>query len=120
MAKLSTKKQNELIETEREKLSGIFEDISEDKKEVAARLIDRVAFMTITLQILEDDIKKKGPTYLFENGKQVMYVENPSQKSYNTMINRYTASCGKLFDLLGNNDNGEQDDDGFESFVNKR
>lgn len=75
--------------------------------------------MTITLKILEDDIKNKGPTYPFENGKQRMYVENPSQKSYNTMINRYTAAYGKLFDLLPKETQNELDD-GFDSFVSKR
>ena len=100
MAKLSKAKQDELIKQEINRWNIIFKDISEDKKEAAARLIERVAFMTITLEILEEDIKAKGPTYKFENGSQVMFVENPSQKSYNTMINRYTAACDKLFSLL--------------------
>ncbi len=50
------------------------------KKRAAKKLIERVAFMTITLEILEDDIKAKGATYLFEQGAQKMIVENPSQK----------------------------------------
>lgn len=116
--KLSAKKQDELIRAEIDKLRAAFSDISEDKREVAERLIERVAFMTITLQILEDDIKRKGPTYKFEQGSQKMYVENPSQKSYNTMINRYTAAYGKLFDLLP--EDKRDVDDGFESFVSKR
>jgi hypothetical protein len=118
LAKLTVKKQNELISEETERLQEIFEDISDDKKEVAESLIERVAFMTITLKILEDDIKSKGPTYLFKNGKQEMYVENPSQKSYSTLINRYTAAYGKLFDLLPKDKQNELDD-GFDSFVNK-
>jgi hypothetical protein len=119
MAKLSTKKQNEMISKEIEKLEEIFADISEDKLKVARRLIERVAFMTITLQILEDDIKRKGPTYKFEQGKQKMVVENPSQKSYNTMINRYTAACKELFNLLPKEAQQEQDD-GFDSFIGER
>lgn len=119
MPKLSAKKQNELIASEIEKLEAIFSDISEEKQKVAKRLIERVAFMTITLQILEDDIKTKGPTYKFEQGAQKMVVENPSQKSYNTMINRYTAAYDKLFNLLPKEVVAEEDD-GFESFVNAK
>ena len=119
MAKLSRKKQDELIAAETEKLEAIFEDISEEKQKVAKRLIERVAFMTITLQILEDDIKTKGPTYLFKQGSQEMYVENPAQKSYNTMINRYTAAYGKLFDLLPK-EVANEEDDGFDAFIGKR
>lgn len=116
--KPSAKRQDELIQAEIEKLKTIFKDISGDKKKVAERLIARIAFMTITLQVLEDNIKRKGPTYLFKQGSQEMYVENPAQKSYNTMINRYTAAYGKLLDLLP--EEPKKEDDGFESFVMDR
>lgn len=72
----------------------------ESKREVAKELIERIAFMTIQLEILEDTIKTKGPTYTYKNGSQKMLIENPAQKSYNTTMNRYTAAYGKLFDLL--------------------
>lgn len=116
---MSEKKQNELIQIEIDKLKDVFKDISEEKQEVAERLIERVGFMTITLELLEEDIKKKGPIYLFKQGSQKMYVENPSQKSYNTMINRYTAAYGKLFDLLPKESNKDEDD-GFDAFIKKR
>jgi len=119
MVKLSAKKQNVLIAAEIDRLSSIFENISEEKQEVAKRLIERVAFMTITLQILEDDIKSKGPTYKMVQGSQNMLVENPAQKSYNTMINRYTMACDKLTHLLPKEVPFDPDD-GFESFVNDR
>jgi hypothetical protein len=123
MAKLSKVKQNELIEKEIEKFNEILKDLTEEKKEVAQRLIERVAFMTITLQILEDTIKTKGPTYLFKNGSQKMMVENPAQKSYNAMINRYTSAYEKLINLLPKEPSSNNDgagDDGFEEFVNER
>lgn len=100
MAKLGRPKQNEMIQREVEKWNKIFSKLSVDKREAASDLIDRVAFMTITLGILEEDIKIKGPTYKFKNGAQEMFIENPSQKSYNTMINRYTVACDKLISLL--------------------
>ena len=115
--KLTSEKQNELIVAEADKLRGLFTDISDEKRRVADRLIERVAFMTITLKILEDDIKDKGPTYLFENGKQKMFVENPSQKSYNTMINRYTASCKELFNILPKE--VQEQGDGFDDFLSR-
>ncbi|WP_017726758.1 hypothetical protein [Halalkalibacterium ligniniphilum] len=119
MAKLAKAKQDELIKAEIEKLEEIFKDLSEDKQKVASRLIERVAFMTITLQILEDNIKTKGPTYLFKQGSQQMMVENPAQKSYNAMINRYTAAYDKLFNLLPK-EGPVDEDDGFEKFVDRR
>lgn len=123
MAKLSKKKQDELIQQEIERYNHIFQYLQEDKKQVAQRLIERVAFMTITLQILEEQIKLKGPTYLFKNGSQQMIIENPAQKSYNAMINRYTSAYEKLFALLpkeGLTVEDEEDADGFDAFVNDR
>lgn len=124
MAKLSKKKQDELIEQEKNRLLEVFKDIPDLKMKVASSLIERVAFMKVTLEILEDDIKTRGPTYLFQNGSQRMKVENPSQKSYNTMINRFTSAHEKLMNLLPK-DNGdysptangnEEEVDDFEAF----
>src|SRR5690606_1468846 len=119
MAKLSKKKQDELIQKEIERLYEIFKDLPEDKKRVAKDLIERVAFMTVTLRILEDEIKRKGPIYNFVQGKQKMRIESPAQKSYNTMINRYTAAYKELFNLLPK-DIPKEEDDGFAAFVMER
>jgi hypothetical protein len=100
--KYSIKLQDELIAAEIEKWNSTLSKMPANKKEAAAVLVERVAFMTVTLRILEEDIKAKGPTYRFENGSQKMHVENPSQKSYNTMINRYTAACDKLLAMIPN------------------
>lgn len=99
---ISIKKQDELIDEEIEKWNSTLSKMPVNKKEAAAVLVERVAFMTVTLRILEADIKAKGPTYQFVNGSQKMHVENPSQKSYNTMINRYTAACDKLLAMVPN------------------
>ncbi|WP_088033521.1 hypothetical protein [Evansella clarkii] len=114
MAKLSNKAQTELIQKEIDRLNSIFIDLPESKREVAKELIERVAFMTIQLEILEDTIKTKGATYTFKNGTQRMLIENPAQKSYNTMVNRYTAAYDKLFNLLNfiedDEDENEEED----------
>ena len=109
-----------LIDKEIKVLEGEFKTISDDKRKLAKRLIERVAFMTITLEVLEDDIKTRGPTYLFEQGSQKMIVENPSQKSFNTMINRYNAMYSTLINLLPKDTGNKEESDGFEEFVMKR
>ncbi|WP_176546762.1 hypothetical protein [Bacillus pseudomycoides] len=123
MAKLSKKKQDELIDQEIERLNDIFKDIPVDKKKAVRELIERVAFMTITLEILEETIKTKGPTYMFQNGSQKMLMENPAQKSYNVMINRYTAAYEKLLNFLAKDIPGQGKEpletDTFQKFNNK-
>ncbi|WP_102707007.1 hypothetical protein [Terribacillus saccharophilus] len=100
--KNSKEKQDEQILAEIEKWNSTLSKMPSNKREAAQVLVERVAFMTVTLRILEEDIKAKGPTYRFVNGSQKMHVENPSQKSYNTMINRYTAACDKLLAMVPN------------------
>lgn len=120
MAKLSKSKQDILIDKERKRILAQLAGISDDKKELARSLVDRVAFMKVILEILEDDIKITGPTYPFEQGVQKMIVENPSQKSYNTMINRYTTAFDKLINLLPKENKEEVGSDGFDDFVESR
>jgi hypothetical protein len=119
MAKLSKKEQDKLISEEIERLNDICKDLSEEKRSAAKELIERIAFMTVTLEILEDIIKTKGPTYLFKQGAQQMMIENPAQKSYNAMINRYTTAYDKLFNLLPKEVQSEESD-GFDEFVINR
>lgn len=116
MAKPSRKKQEDMIEKEVDRLNSIFLELPDNHREVAKELIERVAFMTIQLEVLEDTIKTKGPTYMFQNGSQKMLVENPAQKSYNTTMNRYTTAYKELFNLFEKmklNQNVD-DEDGFE------
>ncbi len=122
MVKMTKEKQNELIALEVQRLESIISQLPEEKRKLAKELIKRIAFMTVTLEILEDTIKTKGPTYLFKNGSQEMIVENPAQKSYNAMINRYTTAYDKLMNLLPKEDVliVSDDNDGFEDFVNDR
>lgn len=112
MAKPSRKKQNEMVAEEVERLNEIFEELPKKQKDAAKELINRVAFMTIQLQVMEDTIKLKGPTYTFKNGKQQMLIENPAQKAYNTTMNRYTAAYNILFNMLEKMTD-EDDDGGF-------
>lgn len=124
MAKLSAKKQNELIEIEAKTLRDQFKDISGNKRAIAFKLIDRVAFMAITLKILEENIKTKGPVVKMENGKQKLVIENPAQKSYNTMINRYSTAIDKLTSMLPKEydilPDPSKDSDDFDNFVQNR
>lgn len=91
----------ERINKELQILKKIFKDIPEDKKRLAANLIQNAAFMTITLQDLQEQINNEGAilTSINGNGFEVT-SEHPAQKSYNTMINRYSSVIKQLNELL--------------------
>lgn len=116
----SRRLQDELKEKEIEKLKEMFSGISDDKKKLADNLIEEAAFMKITLDVLKVRIQLDGPTYEFKQGKQQMIVENPAQKSYNTMINRYNAICNSLVNLLPQDAKESNEDDKLVELLSRR
>ena len=104
----------QLINEELQKLTKLFEDISEDKKKLVTGLINQAAFMKITLQELQELINENGSVEVFVNGSQVMNREYPALKSYNTTIKNYTAVIKQLIELLPE----EQQKGNFDSFLN--
>lgn len=75
-------------------------EIPPEKKEIGQKIIEQLAFATVNLRILQDDIIENGPVTLFINGSQKMMRENPAQKSYVAVINRWTALVKELNNLL--------------------
>ena len=71
-----------------------------EKQEVARRVLKEIAFMADILEELRKTVREKGPTELFENGKQKMTRENPALKSYNNVVQRYSLLCKQYIDLL--------------------
>lgn len=99
-ANLTEIEKDKAIKRELKKLKDIFKNLPDNKKKLCSSLIDNAAFMAVTLKALSDEINAMGAVYEMHNGKQQMFCENPAQKSYNTMINRYTAVIKQLLDLL--------------------
>jgi len=82
-------------------LKSQFEDVDEKRKLLAMKLCSQAEFMEKVLNELQEDIEKNGAILTSTNGNGFEVIqENPAQKSYNTMINRYTALMAKLIDML--------------------
>lgn len=89
------------IKKEMLKLKKIFKDISKDRKSLCENLIKNAAFMSVTLEELQEDINIRGTVIVATNGNGFRVTsENPSQKSYNVMISRYTAIIKQLEEML--------------------
>lgn len=97
----ANKSKKSLIKKEKARLEKIFNGIAPDKKILCEKLIGNAAFMAITLELLQEDINLNGPVITGINGNGFEVTsENPAQKSYNTMINRYGAVIKQLEELL--------------------
>lgn len=89
------------ISSEIERLNNILVNIHESKRNIAKGLIENIAFMSVMLEDMQEEIKKKGATIEAVNGNGFTVIsENPTMKSYNTTVNRFTTATKQLFDLL--------------------
>lgn len=77
------------------------QNMQADKLKAADGIIQRVAFMQITLEDLEQNINEKGTTEEFSQTEGISYDrERPASAIYNKLIKNYTSACKQLFDLL--------------------
>lgn len=89
------------ISDEIKALTKRFGFLTEERKTLADRLIKEVAFMSATIEELQEIINDEGAVIESLNGNGFRTKsEHPAQKSYNTMIRNYLASIKQLNDLL--------------------
>ena len=74
--------------------------VPKDRRAIAERLADELAFMSKTLQSLRESVAERGAVELFEQGSQRYLRESPALKSYNTTVQRYSLLYKQLIDLL--------------------
>ena len=108
------------IKAEKARLETLYNDLPESRHKVAAGLIDRAAFMRIELEDLEKDLQENGWAEMFSQGNQEPYPRaRPQGQSYNTMNANYLKTIQKLDAMLPKEQGGD-DNDGFDAFVNGR
>lgn len=91
----------ERISKEIKRLKGLLKNIHQDKLKAAEGIINRIAFMQITLEDLESDINENGAIEPFSQTESIVYDrERPATRIYNATIKNYNTTCKQLFDLL--------------------
>lgn len=109
------------IKQEKLRLAGIFKQLSEDCKKTAEKLIDNAAFMSATLDDLQEYINENGCTETYQNGQNQFGKKKSSEvEVYNTMIKNYKAVIDTLIGLMPKQADGGEDYDGFEDFIDGR
>lgn len=111
----------ERIKTEKDRLTEIYKDIEQRKKDTVRGLIERCAYMRVTLEDFEEDLDKNGFTEKFSQGNQEPYDrKRPIAEMYQGMNTSYQKAIKQLTDLLPKEAAGTTADDGFEEFVGGR
>lgn len=121
---MGTKKEKskaDRIKAEKERLNTIYKDIEPRKKETVAGLIERCAYMRVTLEDFEVDLDENGFTEKFSQGNQEPYDrKRPVAEMYQGMNTSYQKAIKQLSDLLPKEVVVKNEDDGFDDFVSER
>ena len=107
------------IKKEENRLKKIYKNIEDNKKETVIGLIQRVAYLRVTLEDFEKDLDENGFVELFQQGeKQAPYErKRPVADLYNTMNTAYQKAIKQLTDLLPKAEGKKEIDDGFNDFI---
>jgi len=110
---------DERIKKEVLRLKRIYKNIDKDNKAIIDGLIQRAAYMRVTLEDWELDIMENGCTEMFTQSINTPPYERerPVARLYNTMNKNYQSIIKQLSDLVPKPE-PKQEDDGFDEFVN--
>lgn len=106
---------------EEKRLRKIYKNIDADNKAIIDGLMQRAAYMRITLEDWERDIDENGYFEMFTQSEKTdpYERERPVIRLYNTMNKNYQSIIKQLSDLVPKYE-PEPKDDGFDDFVMKR
>ena len=98
MADYKNKTKDEIIKSEKRKLSGIYTRLDKKTRKAVDPLIDQAAFMAASLYELKEIINEKGYTEEYQNGANQKGVKKCSEvEIYNAMIKNYIKSESPCF-----------------------
>ena len=108
------------INAEIKKLNKIFTKMDTKNKKSIHSLIENAAFMSVTLEDLQNTINTQGVVSEYQNGEnQWGTKKSPEIEIYNTMIKNHMSVMKQLTDLLPKQEKIIEDD-GFEEFVSSK
>lgn len=88
------------ISKEVARLKKLFKNIPKDTTNAVLALIKNAAFMTVTLEDLQEKINQQGPVSEYQNGEnQWGTKKSPEVEIYNTMIKNLSTVIKQLTDL---------------------
>ena len=89
------------ISKEITRLKKLFKNIPKDTMNSVFALITNAAFMTVTLEDLQETINTQGPVSEYQNGEnQWGTKKSPEVDIYNTMVKNLASVLKQLTDLI--------------------
>lgn len=111
------------IKKEKSRLNRIYKDVPKESKSIIEGLINRSAFMRITLEDMEKDLDSNGFVEMFSQSEKAEPYERerPVARLYNTMNKNYQSIIKQMTDLVPKQETRVKErGDGFEEFCDSR
>lgn len=106
------------IKKEVTRLKRRFQEVDKNKKDLVQTTIEDVAFLTVTMQDLRENIVRDGTTCEYKNGaNQYGTKQSPDAQLYLQMSQKLTQAMKILLDCLPKTEKPITKDDGFNDFV---
>lgn len=115
---------NKRINKEKLRLKRRYKTLPKDSMDILEGLIDRAAFLRVTVEDMEADIKENGTTEFFTQSEKLSPYERerPVVRQHVQYINAYQKIIKQLDDKLEKNEPSGilEKDDGFGAFLANR
>ena len=112
---------DDYIKREIKRLNKIFANLTQDAAQVAEKLIENAAFMTVSLSELQRIINEKGYTEEYQNGENQFGTKKSSEVDiYNTMIKNFNTTMKQLIDMLPDSPSGGNSRNAALDYINGR
>ena len=85
-------------------LRNCIKNLPKDKLEIAKKLMERAAYMLVSLEDMEEKINEDGLVVKMPQGSYTIERAHPLLQPYNAMVKNYNATLKQLNDLLPNAD----------------
>lgn len=87
---------DERIKKEYSRLKKLYKDLPDDRKKLSEKLLERAAFMSVSLSEMEETITAEGNMVTMPQGDYEIDRAHPLLAVYNAMIKNYAAVIKQL------------------------
>mgnify|MGYP006988833666 CR=1 FL=1 len=85
---------------EQRRIAKLYKDLPRERLEVTKKLIDRAAYMLVSLEDMEEQINEDGLIIEMPQGDYSICRAHPLLQSYNAMIKNFNATIKQLGEAL--------------------
>ena len=89
---------------EQNRIKKIYKNLPKERLEFAKKLIERAAYMLVSLEDMEEKISEDGLVVRMPQGSYEIERAHPLLQPYNAMVKNYNATIKQLNEMLPNGD----------------